>query len=90
MISFLHRHTAGLRPLDPAYRRFRVAPLPGGGLTAASAALESPHGRIESAWQLTGGRLLLEVVVPPGTTAEVVLPNGEADVVGPGRHTFTS
>ena len=90
VISFLHRHTAGLRPLDPAYRRFRVAPLPGGGLTAASAALESPHGRIESAWQLTGGRLLLEVVVPPGTTAEVVLPNGGVDVVGPGRHTFTS
>jgi Alpha-L-rhamnosidase N-terminal domain./Bacterial alpha-L-rhamnosidase. len=90
VISFLHRHTAGLKPLDPAYRRFRVAPLPGGGLTAASAALDSPYGRIESAWQLSGGRLLLDVVVPPGTTAEVVLPNGEVDVVGPGRHTFTN
>ena len=43
VISFLHTHTAGLHALDPAYRRFRVAPQPGGGITSAEAALDSPH-----------------------------------------------
>ena len=75
VIGFLHRYTAGLRPgVAPGYRDFRIEPVPGGGLAAASAAHESPYGRIESAWTLEGGRLRLTAVVPPGTTAEVRLP----------------
>jgi alpha-L-rhamnosidase len=88
VISFLHRYTAGIELLEPAYRRFRVAPRPGGGLTAAQAAHESPHGRIESAWRIEDGVLHLRVVVPPGTRAEVVLPSGSTSLAGPGEHTF--
>ena len=89
VVSFLHRYTAGIELLAPAYRRFRVRPLPGGGLTSAEAAHESPYGRIESAWRLDGGRFTLRVVVPAGTEAEVVLPSGTASVAGPGEHTYT-
>ena len=86
VISFLHTHTAGLQPLDPAYRRFRVAPRPGGGITSAEAALDSPHGRIEVAWrQDDNGRAAIEVLVPPGTDAEVDLPDGQHHTPGPGR-----
>jgi alpha-L-rhamnosidase len=86
--SFLHRYTAGIELLEPAYRRFRIAPRPGGGLTRAEAAHESPYGRIESAWSLDGGTFRLRVVVPAGTTAEVVLPSGTTSTAGPGAHTF--
>jgi alpha-L-rhamnosidase len=91
VISFLHRHVAGLRPIagEPAYRRFAVAPQPGGGITWASAALDSPRGRIEVHWTISGGTFRLEVTVPPGTVAEVRLPSGECAVVGPGRAVFT-
>jgi len=86
VVNFLHTHTAGLQPLDPAYRRFRVAPRPGGGITSVEAALDSPHGRIEVAWQQddTGGTTI-EVLVPPGTSAEIDLPDGRHHVAGPGR-----
>ena len=49
VVSFLHRYAAGHRAARrrPAYRRFRVRPRPGGGLTSAEAAHESPYGRIE-------------------------------------------
>ena len=59
VISFLHRYIAGIELLDdgPAYRRFRIRPRPGGGLTSAEAAHESPYGRIESAWRLDGDTL---------------------------------
>ena len=59
VISFLHRYTAGIELLDdgPAYRHFRVRPRPGGGLTWAEAAHDSPYGRIESAWRMDGERL---------------------------------
>lgn len=74
--------------VDPAYRSFRVQPRPGGGLTSAEAAHESPHGRIESSWQLDGDRLRLRVVVPAGTRATVVLPSGQEHTAGPGTHTY--
>ncbi|HEX9765948.1 MAG TPA: family 78 glycoside hydrolase catalytic domain [Nitriliruptorales bacterium] len=92
VVSFLHTHTCGIRLLDdgPAYRRFRVQPMPGGGLTRASAAHESPYGRIESSWRTSGDGLEFEVVVPPGTTAEVVLPDGRALEAGPGRATYVA
>ena len=69
-------HVAGLELLEPAYRRFRVEPRPGGGLEWADAVLDAPYGRIESAWRIDGSRLTLTVTVPAGTTAEVVLPDG--------------
>jgi alpha-L-rhamnosidase len=90
VIDFLHRYTAGIRLAgEPAYRSFVIEPVPGGGLTAASAAHESPYGRIESSWELAGdGRLHLTVRVPPGTTATVRV-NGTETAAGPGRHEFT-
>jgi alpha-L-rhamnosidase len=88
VVSFLHRYTAGIELVEPAYRRFRIAPRPGGGLTSAEAAHESPYGRIESAWRLDGDRFELRVAVPAGTQAEVVLPSGTTTTAGPGEHTF--
>ena len=89
VIGFLHRHTAGIQLAgEPAYRRFRVAPVPGGGITWASATHESPYGRIESSWRIRGGELELDVLVPPGTAAEVVLPGQPAEQAGPGRHRY--
>jgi alpha-L-rhamnosidase len=88
VISFLHRYTAGIELAEPAYRRFRVRPRPGGRLTSAEAAHESPYGRIESAWRIDGDTFRLRVVVPAGTEASVVLPGGTTHVAGPGEHTF--
>ena len=86
VISFLHRYVAGLRRLEPTWRRFRVEPMPGGGITSASTEHLSPHGRIEVSWTL-GESLELSVTVPPGCVAEVVLPQGSFEV-GPGTHAF--
>jgi alpha-L-rhamnosidase len=90
VITFLHRYVAGIALLDdfPGYRRFRVQPRPGGGITWARARHDSPYGRIESAWEAGPGGLRLSVTVPPGTTAEVVLPDGSRRDAAPGRHEF--
>lgn len=90
VISYLHRYVAGIQPLDGevAYRRFRVAPVPGGGLTWAEATLDSPYGPIGSSWHIGDGRFTLTVTVPPGTSAEVVLPGGARHEQAPGTATY--
>jgi len=92
VVSFLHRYVAGIRLLDdaPAYRRLRIEPRPGGGITWAQAEHDTPYGRIESAWRIDGRTLELDVTVPPGTTAEVILPERSSETVTAGRHTFTA
>jgi alpha-L-rhamnosidase len=86
VVSFLHRYVAGIEIVDsaPAYRRFRVRPRPGGGLTWAEASHESPYGRVEASWRLTGDRLHVRVVVPAGTEAEIELPDGSSRTARPG------
>ncbi|GID91016.1 family 78 glycoside hydrolase catalytic domain [Amorphoplanes digitatis] len=89
VVSFLHRYVAGLVPVDPAYRRFRVRPHPGGGITWAEAVHESPYGRIKVRWELDS-EFVLHVTVPPGCTAEAILPDGTTLSLGPGSHTRTA
>jgi alpha-L-rhamnosidase len=90
-ISFLHTHIAGIRlgKDSPAYRRFRVAPVLGGDLTWVRARLESPYGPIKSEWRITADeRFELEVTVPPGTTADIELPDGRVELASPGQWRF--
>ena len=91
-ISFLHNYVAGITLHDdyPAYRRFRVEPRPGGGITWAEAVHDSPYGRIESSWHSEGSGFRLTVTAPPGTVAEVVSPDGSLREQGPGTVTYKS
>jgi alpha-L-rhamnosidase len=93
VISFLHRYVAGIR-LDAevaAYRRFRVEPIPGGGLSWAEAVLDSPYGRIESSWRHENDRFELTVTVPPGAEAEVLLPKHQkVQRQGPGSCVYAT
>jgi len=55
-----------------------------GGLTWAEAVLDIAVGTHGALWRLDGDELVLSVTVPPGTSAEVVLPDGRVVAVGPG------
>ena len=87
--AFLYRRVAGLEPIEAGYRKFRVKPLVGGGLTSAKASVETPYGTAASEWKAENGKFTLTVTVPVDTACEVVLPNGEAKTVGSGKFTFS-
>ncbi|NIZ91432.1 family 78 glycoside hydrolase catalytic domain [Kineococcus rubinsiae] len=84
--DWMHRTITGLSPLAPGYSRALVAPQPGGGLTWASAALETPHGRLAVAWRIEGGELAVDVTVPAGTTAVLRLPGRDEEELAAGEH----
>jgi alpha-L-rhamnosidase len=92
VVSFLHRYVAGIRNLDshPGYRRFRVQPVLDPRLDWARATHESPYGLIESSWRREGQHILLNVTVPPGSLAEVVLPDGTSREQFPGTAAYSA
>jgi len=87
--AFLHRYVAGLRPVEPGYRRFEVRPRPGGGIRRASARHDGPFGQIDVTWRVDGGSMELDVLVPGGSRATVVMPGADPHDAGPGRHHWT-
>jgi alpha-L-rhamnosidase len=88
--DYVHRTVAGLAPAAPGYRRLRIAPRPGGGLTRAWAELDTPYGPAAVAWTADNGTLTVTATIPPGTVAEVDLPGNAPWEQGSGTHTFTS
>ena len=86
--DWLHRVVAGLSPAAPGYRRIRFEPRPGGGLTSAGATHRTPYGDASIDWEVSDTTVSVSVVVPIGTTAEVVLPGRSVVEVGPGEHSF--
>ena len=74
--SWLYAVVAGvdLDPATPGFKRLVLAPQPGGELTSARGALQSPHGDILSAWKISNGRFEWEVIVPANTTASARFP----------------
>ena len=72
--DWLHRVVGGLSPAEPGYRRMHIAPRPGGDLTHATVTHDTVHGRATVAWRIDEGQLHLNVTIPDGTEATVVLP----------------
>jgi len=87
--DWMHRVIGGLAPAAPGYRELLVAPRPGGGLTWARASHQTPYGLAEVSWRRSDGGLTVDVTVPAGCTARVVLPGVDPVQAGPGQHQFS-
>jgi alpha-L-rhamnosidase len=79
--DFLYRQIGGLAPGSPGYKSLIVAPKPGGGLSSARSAYETPYGQAVSDWTSTGGVFTLRVTVPAGASALVKVPASSAGAV---------
>ena len=84
--DFFYRRICGLEPVEPGYRRFRVKPMPGGGLTNAQCSHICIYGTIRVAWRIEEGKMKLKISVPVGTTCEVELPNGKKEELVSGNY----
>ena len=80
---WLHEYLAGIRP-DPAapgFKKIIIKPVIVGDLTWVKADHVSPYGRIVSQWQRNGEKIMLDVTIPPNTTATVYVPARAAAAV---------
>ena len=86
--EYLYGVVAGIQPAAPGYKKVRVAPVLGNGLTEASASYDSIRGPITSKWKREGDHVTFDIGIPPNTTATVELPGQPPQEVGPGQHRF--
>jgi alpha-L-rhamnosidase len=78
--QWMYERIAGLASLAPGYQKIRIAPLPNTEfLTSASASVKTPYGKASSSWKIENDSFKLDVVIPPGTSAEVHIPYGNKD-----------
>lgn len=89
--DWLHKVVGGLSPAEPGYRRMRIAPRPGGDLTHATVTHDTVHGPVSVAWRISANQLRLDVRIPEGTAATVVLPlhpDGLVTEIEAGEHSW--
>ena len=73
---WLYTSVAGIQasPEIPGYKRIIIKPHITEKLTYAKAEYHSIYGKILSHWQMADGKLQLNIVVPPNTTAQIHIP----------------
>jgi len=82
-VTWIHEHVVGLRRGPDGWREFVVAPDPDVPVAGISLTRQTDLGEIVV--EVDRQEQTLEVVVPEGSRAQLVLP-GLATTVGPGRH----
>ncbi len=72
--AFFFRHVAGIRPIEPGYRRIAYVPMLSGHTKGASATLNVPRGRVSIYWDKYKGGLNVAITVPVSCEGELTLP----------------
>jgi alpha-L-rhamnosidase len=75
--EWLFSDVAGIELLERGFKKIRVRPRIGGGLSSAQAWHDCIHGRIESRWKVDGREIALAVEIPANTRAEVWIPTSD-------------
>lgn len=69
--------------------KFIISPKPGGNFTYARFAYDSVYGQVVCRWKRArDGKYEYEIVVPPNTTAQVILPDRENIVCSGGTYSY--
>jgi len=81
--EWIWSNVVGLAPdqSHPGYQHFIVHPRPGGNLTWARGVYQSVRGQIAIGWKIESGSFLLNLVVPPNTSATVYLPTTDSSKI---------
>jgi alpha-L-rhamnosidase len=76
--TWFYQSIGGLQPLEryPGYQRFVIAPRPPEAVSWANVKKETPYGTIILKWEKNQGNMNIQVSVPVGSMANLILPKG--------------
>jgi alpha-L-rhamnosidase len=79
--DWMYRVSAGLDAKSPGYKKFLIKPYISDKLTYAKATFESLYGTVVSGWERKEGKIIVKVIIPANTTAEILLPEGDPEQI---------
>ncbi|WP_394803615.1 alpha-L-rhamnosidase C-terminal domain-containing protein [Niabella hibiscisoli] len=89
--AWMYKALAGIQMDEsvPAFKKITIKPAFIKELQFAEGYHESVYGTIRSAWKRTGNKVQLDITIPKGCIASVVIPGQPAQQVAGGRHSFS-
>lgn len=85
----LFTHIAGIKNIRDSYRSFTVKPELFCGLEFANASIKTPLGRLSVDWKKnTDGRFDVEIGIPDGANAEIILADKVHETVNSGKYSY--
>lgn len=89
VVEFLYRYAAGIIPLEPGFRKVKIAPNPEIRLGHLECSYDSVCGKYVSNWRIEAdGKLTFHIEIPFGCEAEVILPEQESKLLRAGSYDF--
>jgi len=90
--DWMYRVVAGLDTYDdaPGYKHIKIQPHIGGGLTSASASLQTYYGKASSGWKVEGNKVIMDIEIPANTTATVFVPASNKEAITENGNTVSS
>ncbi len=90
IVTWFYRELAGINPVveNPGFKHILIQPKPVGDLTHVNASTRSLYGEIKSEWKIVDGKFILNVSIPPNSTADILMPDGSEHQVGSGQYEF--
>ena len=90
--DWMYRVVAGIDTYEDGvgYKHIIIKPNPGGGFTNVDADLKTYYGPVSSHWKVENGKFVLNVSVPPNTTARVFIPASSANDISESGKALTS
>jgi alpha-L-rhamnosidase len=84
--DWMYRVVAGIDTYtdQPGYKHSIIKPHPGGGLTEASASIETYYGTLSGSWKISGKQFILDITIPANTTSTVYVPAKSAGAIHEG------
>ncbi len=84
--DWLVKELAGLKSLQPGYKKSRIAPRLVKGISEVKASYETPYGLLSVDLKCQGGQITSHIHIPENTTAEFSLPGQETEELGSGEY----
>jgi alpha-L-rhamnosidase len=79
--QWMYERIAGIAPLEPGYKKIKIAPYGHAPLTSASASVNTTYGIIKTSWEIKGNEFVLNTTIPPNTSAMIELPTTDAKML---------
>ncbi|MDE3143018.1 MAG: alpha-L-rhamnosidase, partial [Bacteroidota bacterium] len=81
--DWMYRQMVGLDTYEDGvgYKHIKIKPHIGGGLTYASASLETYYGKLSCGWKVEADKIIMDVVIPANTSATIFIPAANAESI---------